>query len=99
MNDSEAVTLEQVDKFLKASKGWKFKGLTRDEKYEWLNSAIRRFDYYSCRKKEKGLLRRYMLAYSDPIRPVFQSKSATIPKQISHPLNRVFWLTSQAAAF
>lgn len=28
MNDSGAVTLEQVAKFLKASKGWKFKGLT-----------------------------------------------------------------------
>lgn len=61
MNDSEAVTLEQVGKFLKASKGWKFKGLTRDDKYKWLDSAIRRFDYYSRRKKEKGLLRRYMM--------------------------------------
>jgi hypothetical protein len=61
MNDSEAVTLEQVRKFLKASKGWKFKGLTRDDKYKWLDSAIRRFDYYSRRKKEKGLLRRYMM--------------------------------------
>jgi len=61
MNDSEAVTLEQVGKFLKASKGWKFKGLTRDDKYKWLAGAIRRFDYYSRRKKEKGLLRRYMM--------------------------------------
>lgn len=61
MNDSEAVTLEQVEKFLKASKGWKFKGLTRDDRYKWLDSAIRRFDYYSRRKKEKGLLRRYMM--------------------------------------
>lgn len=61
MNDSEAVTLEQVEKLLKASKGWKSKGLTRDDKYKWLDSAIRRFDYYSRRKKEKGLLRRYMM--------------------------------------
>jgi hypothetical protein len=64
MNDSEAVTMEQVDKFLKASKGWKFKGLTRDEKYKWLDTAIRRFEYHSRRKKEKGLLRRYMMLIS-----------------------------------
>jgi transposase InsO family protein len=61
MNDTAVTTLEQVAKFLKASKGWKFKGLTRDEKYNWLEDAIRRFDYYSRRKKEKGLLRRYMM--------------------------------------
>ena len=61
MNDSEAVTLEQVEKFLKASKGWKFKGLTRDEKYKWVDGAIRRFKYYSLKKKEKGMLRRYMM--------------------------------------
>jgi len=61
MNDSGAVTLEQVSKFLKASKGWKFKGLTREDKYKWLDSVIRRFDYYSRKKKEKGLLRRYMM--------------------------------------
>ena len=61
MNDSGAVTLAQVAKFLKASKGWKFKGLTREDKYKWLDSVIRRFDYYSRKKKEKGLLRRYMM--------------------------------------
>ena len=61
MNDSGAVTLEQVAKFLKASKGWKFKGLTREDKYKWLDSVIRRFDYYLRKKKEKGLLRRYMM--------------------------------------
>lgn len=45
-------------------------------------------------------------AYSDPIRPVFQSKSATIPIQIGHrseanrpPPAGGIWLTSQATAF
>ena len=69
MNDSEAVTLDQVAKFLKASKGWKFKGLTRDGKYKWLDNTIRRFDYYSCKKKEKGLLRRYMMLITDFSKP------------------------------
>jgi hypothetical protein len=61
MNDSEAITLDQVARFLKASTGWKFKGLTREGKYKWLANAIGRFDYYSRKKKEKGLLRRYMM--------------------------------------
>src|SRR3989339_473255 len=65
MNDSEAVTLDQVAKFLKASQGWKFKGLARDGKYKWLDNTIKRFDYYSCKKKEKGLLRRYMILITD----------------------------------
>ena len=69
MNDSEAVTLDQVEKFLKASAGWKFKGLTRDGKYKWLDNTIRRFDYYSCKKKEKGLLRRYMMLITDFSKP------------------------------
>jgi hypothetical protein len=61
MNDSEVVTLDQVEKFLKASEGWKFKGLDREGKYKWLEKAIKRFDYHERRKKEKGLLRRYMM--------------------------------------
>lgn len=61
MNDSEVVTLDQVEKFLKASEGWKFKGLDREGKYKWLGKAIKRFDYHERRKKEKGLLRRYMM--------------------------------------
>ena len=61
MNDSEVVTLDQVEKFLKASEGWKFKGLDREGKYKWLQKAIKRFEYHEHRKKEKGLLRRYMM--------------------------------------
>ena len=61
MNDSEVVTLDQVEKFLKASEGWKFKGLDREGKYKWLEKAINRFEYHERRKKEKGLLRRYMM--------------------------------------
>jgi len=69
MNDSEAVTLEQVEKFLKAAKGWKFKGLTREGKYKWLDNAIQRFDYYALKKKEKGLLRCYMMLISGFSKP------------------------------
>ena len=61
MNDSAVVTLDQVEKFLKASEGWKFKGLDRVGKYKWLEKVIKRFEYHERRKKEKGLLRRYMM--------------------------------------
>ena len=69
MNDSEICTLEQVAKFLKASKRWKFKGLTRDGKYEWLESTIGRFDYFSLVKNDKGLLRKYMMLITGFSRP------------------------------
>lgn len=54
MNDSEVRTLEQVKKILKAVKRLKFKGLSRKEKYTWLNDIIRRFVIIRSRRKTKA---------------------------------------------
>jgi len=60
MNDSGMATIKQVRKFLAASKGWKFKVTLRKDKYKWLENIIAKFKYYSCKRKAKGLLLRYM---------------------------------------
>jgi hypothetical protein len=61
MNDSGIVTLEQLKRFLAASKGWKFKGLSREDKYQWIEATVRRFDYFSLGKADKGLVRKYIM--------------------------------------
>lgn len=61
MNDSAIATLAQLKRFLLASKGWKFKGLNRDGKYKWIEATVRRFDYFSLGKKDKGLVRKYIM--------------------------------------
>ena len=61
MNDSEIRSLDQVRRLLKAAKGLRFKGLSRKDKYAWLDEIIKRFDYHSRQKKDKGPLRKYMM--------------------------------------
>jgi hypothetical protein len=61
MNDSEIRSLDQVRRLLKAVKGLRFKGLSRKDKYAWLDEIIKRFDYHSLQKKDKGPLRKYMM--------------------------------------
>lgn len=69
MDDSEIRTLDQVRRVLKGAKGLRFQGRVREDKYAWLDSAIRRFNYHSLRKKHKGLLRKYMMLATGFSRP------------------------------
>jgi len=68
MDDSNITDLAGIRKFLKGTTKLKFKGLSRDEKYAWLNRTLQRFGYFKLRKKEKALLKRYaqtITGYSD----------------------------------
>ena len=69
MNDSDVCTLDQVKRVLKAAKVLKFRGLSRQDKYNWLNDIIRRFKYHQLCKKDKGPLRRYMMMATGLSRP------------------------------
>lgn len=60
MDDSQITTLEQIKVFLKSSKDLQFKGLSRKEKYTWIEQTLERFSYLSLTKKDKGMLRDYM---------------------------------------
>ena len=68
MDDSKITDLKGIRKFLKGVTGLKFKGLSRGEKYAWLNQTLHRFRYFRLRKKDKALLKRYaqiITGYSD----------------------------------
>lgn len=69
MNDSGIVTLAQLRRFLLASKGWKFKGLGRKHKYRWIEDIVRKFDYFSLSKADKGPVRKYILLATGFSRP------------------------------
>lgn len=60
MDDAQITTLEQVQKFLESSGRITFKGLGREQRYRWIDSVMKRFDYFSLGRKGKGLLKCYL---------------------------------------
>ena len=60
MDDAQITTLEQVQKVLDSSEGIAFKGVGRRQRYEWIESVVERFEYFSLGRKGKGLLKAYL---------------------------------------
>jgi len=60
MDDSGITTISQIKKLLAASEGFKLKSASRDDKYRWLESVLKRFMFFDLKRREKGLLRGYM---------------------------------------
>lgn len=68
MDDSHIVSIAQMGAFLKVGKGLSFTGMSRDEMYHWIERILSRFWYFSLKKKEKGIVKQYimkMTGYSD----------------------------------
>ena len=68
MNDSRIVSIAQIKEFIKVAKSIEFRGASQKEKYEWIETVLLRFRYFSCRKKEKSILKKYIIqltGYSD----------------------------------
>lgn len=61
MDDSQIRTIEQIRAILKSSKGLGFKGVSRSEKYSWIERVLDRFGYFSLNKKDKGAVKAYLL--------------------------------------
>lgn len=60
MDDSQINTLEQIQKVLETSPALAFKGLRREAVYRWIESVLKRFDYFRLGKKGKGLVKAYL---------------------------------------
>jgi hypothetical protein len=60
MDDSETTSLEQIRAFLAGSGEVRFVGRRRAEVYAWTERTLRRHCYDGLRRREKGLLRRYV---------------------------------------
>lgn len=68
MNDDQLVTTAQLDAFTNAAHGINFVGRTRKQKYAWIEKILRRFWYFTARKKNQSIIKsfaRKMTGYSD----------------------------------
>ena len=61
MDDSGIKDIAGIKKFLKGSCGIKLNGISRGEKYRWITEVLGRFVYFELRKKDKSLVKKYML--------------------------------------
>lgn len=64
MNDAELGTLDEVREFIKVSEKISFLGSTRKEKYEWIANVLQRFKYFVLCKKEKTVVKKYLMRLS-----------------------------------
>jgi hypothetical protein len=62
MDDSGITTVSQIKKLITASEGLKLKSASREEKYRWLETVLKRFMFFDLKRKDRGLLRGYMKA-------------------------------------
>jgi hypothetical protein len=60
MNDSHVISIAQIREFLQASSIIKFEGVSRKEKYVWVENTLNRFGYFSLRKRDKSSIKKYM---------------------------------------
>lgn len=65
MNDSHLVSISQLHQFLKSTAGGiLFCGTSRDEKYAWISDLLSRFGYFALRKKDKSVVKEYLMRMS-----------------------------------
>ena len=60
MDDSEAISLEQIRTILAGSRDLRFSGQRRAETYGWVQSTLVRHQYAKLGRADKGLLRQYV---------------------------------------
>ena len=61
MNDSKLNKLAQIKGFLAETEAVKFNKKSKKEAYCWIEETLRKFNYVILSKKEKGLIRRYLM--------------------------------------
>lgn len=66
MNDSRLVSIAQVEAFINGAEEGKitFRGVSREEKYAWVAKTLMRFHYFRLQKKEKSILRKFIMQMS-----------------------------------
>jgi len=60
MDDTAVTTLEQVQQVLSGPQGITFKGVGLEQRYAWIASVIKRFEYFELNRNGKGRLLRYL---------------------------------------
>jgi len=61
MDDSDLLSVAQIKAFLSSSALVNFKGVSRKEKYQWIENTLNRFRYFKLKKNDKGIVRTYII--------------------------------------
>ncbi len=61
MTDSHIVSIAQIKQFLKIDSAIKFRAISKKERYAWINNVLTKFKYFSLRKKDRGIVRNYIV--------------------------------------
>lgn len=61
MDDSRHKSISDLKRFLRGMAHLKLKGVSRKEKYAWMERTLKKFDYVRLRKKDKAVVKEYML--------------------------------------
>lgn len=64
MDDTQITTLEQIQKVLSGPREIIFKGAGRAQRYAWVETVIKRFRYFELKRRDKGLVKAYLLRLS-----------------------------------
>jgi transposase InsO family protein len=60
VHESEQLSLDQIQEFLKASQGIRFEGKTQEQIYGWVEKVLVHHQYLKQGRRARGLLRRYL---------------------------------------
>lgn len=60
MNDDDIKGLDQVRQFLTGNDAIYFESISLPETYQWIAGTLKRFKYFSLRKKEKSVVKAYI---------------------------------------
>jgi len=61
MNDKHIVNISQIKEFAKVGNILEFKISNKKEKYEWINNILNTFKYFRLKKKEKSVVKKYIM--------------------------------------
>jgi transposase InsO family protein len=60
MDDTDITTLEQIRKVLESPREIAFKGRDRTQRYVWVETVLKRLNYFKLKRGEKGLINAYL---------------------------------------
>ncbi len=60
MNDANLKTVGEIEVFLEGCNGHEFRVESVEEKKQWIEELLKRFSYLTIKRKEKGVIRRYI---------------------------------------
>jgi transposase InsO family protein len=60
MDDTDITTLKQIRKVLESPREIAFKGRDRTQRYVWVETVLKRLNYFKLKRGEKGLINAYL---------------------------------------